>query len=274
LVDGIDVKTSVVFHEDAVAAAAEQLENERLANPDRYATDPDWNARARNVFLTLNKLRRERATSDADLTALNAALDRLARDVFYNPNAAILEPHYLAARGDTLETIAAQLGVTPETLGAINGLNFAPAAQLPADSVLKTIRGPVAAEISIGKKELLLTFNGLYAGRFKLGVPESMLALRGKFTVSAKYVNPPCDAVGADGARIPIAGGAPENPLGAAWINLVDAANSRTTGLQGTNRPELVGSVVPENGGFIFSNREVSQLNVLLPDGAIVEFVD
>lgn len=225
----------------------------------------------KTVFETLNRIRDERGArlGAEDAKALDAALDRLAFDVFYNPAQAILEPRWQTAPGESLVSIAERLGTTPETLAEINGLKKPVDEPLPVGTTLKTVRGPVSAEISIAKKELTLRFNGLYAGRFALGVPESSANLRGDFRVVEKLANPNCDAVDANGQTIAIPGGAPENPLGAAWIALDGGV-----GLQGTNRPELVGQTIPENGGFVFSNREIAQLSVLLPVGAVVAVVD
>ena len=225
----------------------------------------------KTVFETLNRIRNERGARlvAEDAKALDAALDRLAFDVFYNPAQAILEPRWQTAPGESLLSIAERLGTTPETLAEINGLKKPVDEPLPVGTTLKTVRGPVSAEISIAKKELTLRFNGLYAGRFALGVPESSANLRGDFRVVEKLANPNCDAVDANGQTIAIPGGAPENPLGVAWIALDGGV-----GLQGTNRPELVGQTIPENGGFVFSNREIAQLSVLLPVGAVVAVVD
>lgn len=225
----------------------------------------------KTVFETLNRIRDERGARLAaeDAKTLDAALDRLAFEVFYNPAQAILEPRWTTTTGETLATIAERTATTPETLAAINGLSLPNDAPLPVGTTLKTVRGPASAEISIAKKELTLRFNGLYAGRFALGVPASSANLRGDFRVVEKLANPNCDAVDANGRTISIPGGAPENPLGAAWIALDGGV-----GLQGTNRPELVGQLVPENGGFVFSDREISQLSVLLPIGAVVSIVD
>ena len=225
----------------------------------------------KTVFETLNRIRNERGARLAaeDAKTLDAALDRLAFEVFYNPAQAILEPRWTTTAGETLATIAERTATTPETLAAINGLSLPNDAPLPVGTTLKTVRGPASAEISIAKKELTLRFNGLYAGRFALGVPASSANLRGDFRVVEKLANPNCDAVDANGRTISIPGGAPENPLGAAWIALDGGV-----GLQGTNRPELVGQLVPENGGFVFSDREISQLSVLLPIGAVVSIVD
>lgn len=252
---------------------AEALEAARQNDGDAA----DLVERTKNVFLTLNRIRRDErgATLSSETTArLNGALDRLAFEIFYNPRTAILEPFCVVASGDSLASIAAKFSITPETLGAINGLDVAPDAPLPLGATLKTVRGPVAAELSASKKELLLTFNGLYAGRFAFGLPEKAATLRGKFVVSGKIVNPPCDAVDAAGNPISIPGGSPENPLGAAWIALADENGGSALGLQGTNRPELVGKLVRENGGILFSDREIMQLNVLLPIGAEIVFVD
>lgn len=225
----------------------------------------------KTAFETLNRIRNERGARLAveEAQALDATLDRLAFDVFYNPAQTILEPRWQTAPGESLASIAERLGTTPETLAEINGVKTPIDAPLPVGTTLKTVRGPVSAEISIAKKELTLRFNGLYAGRFALGVPESSANLRGDFRVVEKLANPNCDAVDANGQTIAIPGGAPENPLGAAWIALDGGV-----GLQGTNRPELVGQTIPENGGFVFSNREIAQLSVLLPVGAAVAIVD
>ena len=221
--------------------------------------------------MTLNELRRAyvRLGADDRVDRVNGALDQLAYEVFYNPQRAILEPMYVTRQGDTIASIARQYQVAPETLAAINGLAQSVEAPLPPGASLKVVRGPVKAELSESRKELLLSFNNLYAGRFKFGTPQQATNLRGERLVEKKIDNPACDAMDTTGATITIPGGAADNPLGSCWIGLQGGY-----GLQGTNRPELIGTVVPENGGFIFSNREISQLSVLLPVGASVYFND
>lgn len=225
----------------------------------------------RRIFLTLNQLRRQYAStmSAEELTRLDAALDNLAYEVLYNPRRAVFEPLRRTVSGETLASIASEYDVTPETLAIVNGLRADPDDLLPPGTTLKVMRGPVTAELSESRHELLVNFNNLYGGRFKYGIPQQGQNLRGQFTVECKMKDPMCDAVDTAGQKVTIPGGSPENPLGSYWIGL-----SGGYGLQGTNREELVGGQAPECGGFIFTNTEISQLNILLPIGATVYFVD
>lgn len=229
---------------------------------------PRNNEQTRALFIALNQRRVNNANA-ADRARVNEALDRLAYEVFYDPKKNILEPAYQVRPGDTLATIARQYGVTPELLGAINNLLVDANAPLQSGATLKTVRGPVQAQISVADKELLLTLNGLYAGRFRCGLPQTLTTVRGQYPVESKLPNPPCDAVDINGGKLTIPGGDANNPLGAYWIGLQGGP-----GLQGTNRPNLVGTIIAENGGVVFSNQEISQLNILLPIGALVTFVD
>ena len=235
------------------------------------AATPRDEAQTRELFTSLNSIyRAQSATMSLDDRArLISALDRLAYEVFYDPTKAVLDPPRQVLQGETLATIAREYAVTPELLAAINNLSFSANDPLPAGRLLKVVRGPVTAELSTSKKELLLCFNGYYAGRFQFGLPRSAVDLRGQYFVDSKINKPSCDAIDATGAKVTIPGGAENNPLGACWIGLKDGP-----GLQGTNRPELVGTVVQENGGLVFSNQEISQLNILLPFGASVSFLD
>lgn len=228
-------------------------------------------AQARDIFVALNMLRRYYvAQGQTDVVArINATLDCLAFEIFYNPKRAILEPMRQTLPGETLESIAKEYNVSPETIAVINGVKLPADSPLPPGAQLKVFRGPVAAEISASRKELLLTFNGLYAGRFKCGIPRQDVNFRGTCDVETLIEKPSCDAVDLSGSKITIPGGSPENPLGAYWIGL-----SGGHGLQGTNRAELIGTDVPENGGFIFSNREISQLKIFLVPGTKVYFTN
>ncbi|MGN1065918.1 MAG: LysM peptidoglycan-binding domain-containing protein [Thermoguttaceae bacterium] len=232
---------------------------------------PHDDAQTRAIFATLNAIQQSSAANMAaeDVQTLNRNLDFLAFETFYNSKNFILEPPRQVGQNETLASIAREYDVTPELIAAINGLNPSQDTFLTPGSTLKVVRGPVTAELSVSKKELVLRFNNYYAGRFQFGIPRAAIMTRGTFTVESKIEKPSCDAVDVNGDKLTIQGGDPNNPLGACWIGLRGGP-----GLQGTNRPELIGTVVEENGGVVFSNEEISQLNIILPIGAAVTFVD
>ena len=232
---------------------------------------PHDDAQTRAIFATLNAIQQSSGANMAaeDVKTLNRSLDFLAFETFYNSKNFILEPPRQVGQNETLASIAREYDVTPELIAAINGLNPSQDTFLTPGSTLKVVRGPVTAELSVSKKELVLRFNNYYAGRFQFGIPRAAIMTRGTFTVESKIEKPSCDAVDVNGDKLTIQGGDPNNPLGACWIGLRGGP-----GLQGTNREELVGTVVEENGGVVFSNEEISQLNIILPIGAAVTFVD
>ncbi|MBQ1864681.1 MAG: LysM peptidoglycan-binding domain-containing protein [Thermoguttaceae bacterium] len=232
---------------------------------------PHDDAQTRAIFATLNAIQQSSGANMAaeDVKTLNRSLDFLAFETFYNSKNFILEPPRQVGQNETLASIAREYDVTPELIAAINGLNPSQDTFLTPGSTLKVVRGPVTAELSVSKKELVLRFNNYYAGRFQFGIPRAAIMTRGTFTVESKIEKPSCDAVDVNGDKLTIQGGDPNNPLGACWIGLRGGP-----GLQGTNRGELVGTVVEENGGVVFSNEEISQLNIILPIGAAVTFVD
>ncbi len=223
------------------------------------------------VFVTLDRLRPYYFRSDQaeTLARINKALDSLSYDVLYNREVGILEPLYQTKPGDTVALIAQEWDVTPETVKAINCLEAPDDSPLPPGTTLKVVRGPVTAEISTSRKELLLRFNNLYAGRFPCGVPQQAAGLRGEYVVERKIQNPSCKAIDMQGAELVIEGGDKDNPLGACWIGL-----NGGYGFQGTNRPELVGTDVLERSGFVFSNLHISQLDIVTAVGTTVRFTD
>lgn len=222
-------------------------------------------------FLELNRILAERGEllSPNDRVRLNLTLDRLAFEVFYNPKSYLLEPEYRVAQGETLEQIARKYAVSPEFLAVLNQLALPNDAPLPVGSSLKVVRGPVGAVVSFKRMELLLTFNGLYAGRFKMGCTERAKTVRGPFTVTRKVVRPEYNGPLDDGRIGKIPAGDARNPLGPCWIELDGGL-----GLQGTNHPEYIGQSIAPVGGLIFSNQDITHLNILLGAGTAVTLMD
>lgn len=225
----------------------------------------------KETFLKLNRILNFQSAglTPNEQVELYHALDRLAFDVIYNPNEHLLNPPYVVGANQTLKTVAEIYRITPEFLAAINGLTIPTDAPLAAGTKLKVITGPVSAEVSFSRMELLLRFDGLYAGRFKMGCAERAKTVRGDFSVTRKIVDPVYSGPLADGQIGRIEGGRPENPLGSGWIELDGGP-----GLQGTNRPEAVGQTTAPIGGLIFSNQDISHLRILLTAGSNIRLAD
>ena len=223
------------------------------------------------AFLGLNDIldKHDAELTPADRDLVNKTLDRLAYRVFYQPGEYVLWEEYRVGQHETLASIAQNYKITPEFLAAINSLQVGPEVLLPAGQTLKVVKGPVSADVSFSKMELLLKFNGLYAGRFKMGYAQRAAHIRGEFPVTRKIKNPEYNGPLDNGQIGRIAGGDPRNPLGPCWIELEGGL-----GLQGTNHDEYIGGQTTGVGGLIFSNKDISHLNILLSQGSVVRISD
>jgi LysM repeat protein len=103
---------------------------------------------------------------------LEDLLGQLAGTVIYSQQDLLLPPHVVAA-GETLDAIAAPLGVSPQLLAKINGVDD-PARLVPGEH-LKLIRGPFDAVVSISRRRLSLQLAGNYAGSFPVLVGRQYL---------------------------------------------------------------------------------------------------
>ncbi|MBQ1455969.1 MAG: hypothetical protein IIZ25_09005 [Thermoguttaceae bacterium] len=265
----LEVTDRATLSQSASLEPAGSTVAQRLDTALAMSADPD---RKLEAFLELNRILNQSGTllGENDRQRIYTVLDRLAFDIFYNPKVFLLEPGYQVQSSETLASIAPRYSVEPEFLAVLNQLKIGPNDPLPAGTQLKVIRGPVDAQVSLGRMELLLRFNGLYAGRFKLGCTAKADAMRGTYNILRKIQNPeyhgpiaPTNAMGV------VAGGDPSNPLGPCWIEL-----GQGFGLQGTNDPTLIGRKNASVGGLIFSNKDIAHLNILLPTGASVTLVD
>lgn len=226
----------------------------------------------KQVFMKMSHLltAKEQQLQPQEIQALQKKLDKLAFQIFYKPDRHILEPVYITVSGETLANISEKFLITPDFLAVLNGININPTQPLAPGTRLKVVHGPVSAVASINKKELLLLFNGFYAGRFRMGCSISAKTVRGTLLITNKVKNPDYKGPTEENLIIQdIPGGAPNNPLGAGWIEL-----SNGLGLQGTNRPEYIGNETARNGGLIFSNQDISHLNILLTKGAAISVKD
>jgi len=149
-------------------------------------------------------------------------LGQLAGEVIYSRKPYLEQP-YVVQPGDTLERIAQQYQVPWQLLAKINAVQD-PARPAPG-SKLKVLRGPFDAIVYPDRLELVLQVNGLYAGRFPIGIGRDQARLDGSYAVTKKTTRPTYH--GPNGAIPPED---PDNPLGKYWIGL-----NEQIGIHGTN---------------------------------------
>lgn len=160
---------------------------------------------------------------------LQMLLDQIAGTVVYSTQNHLENP-YEVQPGERLESIAERYQVPWQLLAKINGIAD-PGALQPGER-LKVVRGPFEAVISLDRRELVLrTADGLYAGRFPVGLGAENPPQEGSFAVSDKVENPVYY-----GRQSSIAAEDPTNPLGERWIGL-----GRQMAIHGTNDPQALG---------------------------------
>ena len=103
---------------------------------------------------------------------LEDLLGQLAGTVIYSQQDLLLPP-YVVAPSETLDAIAAPLGVSPQLLAKINGVDD-PSRLVPGEHI-KVLRGPFDAVVSISRRRLSLQLAGNYAGSFPVLVGRQFL---------------------------------------------------------------------------------------------------
>jgi hypothetical protein len=149
-------------------------------------------------------------------------LGQLAGEVIYSRKHHLEKP-YLVQPGESLQQIAEQYRVPWQLLAKINGVQDP--GRLTPGSKLKVLRGPFDAVVFLDRFELVLQVNGLYAGRFPVGIGRDPPRLDGTYLVKEKATRP--TYYGPNGIINP---GEPDNPLGKYWIGL-----DERLGIHGTN---------------------------------------
>jgi LysM repeat protein len=124
-----------------------------------------------------------------DAKKVEALLGQLAGTVVYSTEHQ-LEPAHVVKSGETLETIAKEYNVPWRLLAKINGI--AAADQVRPGQELKVVRGPFSAVIDLNRKELTLSVNGHYAGKFAAETSSSVPVSEGEWVVRGNSESPRC----------------------------------------------------------------------------------
>jgi LysM repeat protein len=176
----------------------------------------------KSVLQQLTPLYGSPSFSAEESRQLTELLGQLAGEVIYSRKHYLHEPHVVQT-GDSLQQIAEQCRVPWQLLANINGVRDPD--RLTPGSKLKLVRGPFDAVVLLDRYELVLQIEGLYAGRFPIGIGRDQPRLEGGYLVKKKMTQPtyygPSGALKAED---------PDNPLGRFWIGL-----DERIGIHGTN---------------------------------------
>lgn len=233
-------------------AAALNPEAEKQAISEYLATASEkiQNGDALEVLRALSPYYGDARFSKEDSDRLVNILVQAATQVIYSQKS-FLEPAYVVQVGDTLESIAQKYEIPAEFIARVNGL--APGMVPQPGQSLKVLRGPFTAMVYLDRYELVLTLNGMFAGRFWIGVGGDMTVFDGDF-----YYR-----------QILRQGGDPNSPQFAfefvpdrAMVT-PGAVSANSLILHPTNDPNVIGKTSP-HGNILLSVNDMASLNALL----------
>jgi LysM repeat protein len=152
-------------------------------------------------------------------------LDQLAGTVIYSKQHSLSAP-YTVQPGDTWDSIALKVSLTPEFLSRVNQLSAID--PLQPGQTIKVVQGPFRAELSLARRELTLYLGRLYAGRFEVAIGRDLPQQVSQLDVASK--DGPRPYYDRQTGQV-VQAGAPENPYGNHWISLRDGSASGDQGL-------------------------------------------
>ncbi len=173
---------------------------------------------------------------------------------------------YVVQGGDSIRSIANKYGTTVEMIVQANELKR-PDIINPGKR-LRVFGGRMSIEVSKSRNDMLLTANGRFFKRYKVGTGKYDRTPVGSFTISDRIKEPVWWRD--DGKTVPF--GDKENILGTRWMALKANGNTPAVtgyGIHGTWDNESIGK--SESAGCIrMRNQDVEELFELVPIGTAV----
>jgi lipoprotein-anchoring transpeptidase ErfK/SrfK len=177
---------------------------------------------------------------------------------------------YLVKSGDSLDRIARRYGTTTELIQKSN-LLMNPNV-IKAGDRLRVFTGKFELAASKSRHDMVVSLNGEFFKRYKVGTGRYGKTPAGTFVVREKIAEPVWWRP--DGREVPF--GDKENILGTRWLSLKatgDTENVRGYGIHGTWAPESVGSA-SSAGCLRMVNEQVEELFTYIPVGTPVTIVE
>ncbi|MGD9872834.1 MAG: L,D-transpeptidase family protein [Kiritimatiellia bacterium] len=255
-------KPAVAAQRQAAPAATAPVDRRgaALLADARKAQQEDDLPGARTMALTLLTQSDNPGIVSATEQILNAVNIELAT----TPRPMPEKTEYTIQRGDTISGLAKKFKTTTELIQKSNGIR---GHVIRAGDKLRILSGDFAITVSKSQNDLVLTLNGQFFKRYRVGTGKFGKTPTGKFVISDKIVNPPWWRP--DGKMVPY--GDKENVLGTHWMALrsLDDPSLRGYGIHGTWEPETIGTQASA-GCIRLANDQVEELFSLVPDGTPV----
>ena len=198
-------------------------------------------------------------TGQAELRPrIEQLLGAVGMELLMTPRPMPEKTDYTVQAGDSLDKIARKFGTTVELIQKSNNLR---GALIKAGDRLRVFSGSWAIRVNKNRNDLLLTLNGAFFKRYRVGTGEYSKTPVGEFKIVDRIAQPTWWHP--DGRTIPF--GDPENLLGTHWL----ALDAKGYGIHGTWEPETIGRQA-SMGCVRLLNEEVEELFTLVTIGTPV----
>lgn len=200
----------------------------------------------------------EQTTDPAAREKAELLLGAVGMELLMSPRPMPEKTDYAVQPGDSLDKIARKFGTTVELIQKGNNVR---GALIKAGDRLRVFSGTWAIVVNKNRNDLLLTLNGKFFKRYRVGTGEYSKTPVGEFKIVDRIAQPTWWHP--DGRTIPF--GDPENLLGTHWL----ALDVKGYGIHGTWEPDTIGKQA-SMGCVRLLNEEVEELFTLVTIGTPV----
>lgn len=252
-------------------AAGTAPSREKKSAPPAAATAPAVGAAGVLDEIRLLRTRDDlQGAREKGLAALQSATDATLRqeiealagpvsiDLVFSPRPMPEKKEYVVEPGDSLAKLAKKYNTTVECIQKGNRIT---GSNIRVGDRLRILDGVFSIEVNKTRNDLLLTLNGEFFKRYRVGTGEYGKTPIGAFKITEKLSQPIWWRP--DGKAIPY--GDPENVLGTHWLSL----DVKGYGIHGTWEPDTIGKQASA-GCIRLLNEDVEELYVLVPVGTPV----
>lgn len=218
---------------------------------------------ARDAFLAIVQAP---GTDERTRTAVEARLATLNVELVRQPWPIPEKIDYVVQAGDSIRAIAQKYGTTVDLI--VEGGKLARPDHIEPGDRLRVFTGKLALVANTKRNDLLVTCNGRFFKRYRIGTGKYGKTPVGTFVVSDRIKDPPWWR--GDGKVIPF--GDKENILGTRWMALKATGSTpevKGYGIHGTWENDSIGKA--ESAGCIrLRNEDVEELFQMVPVGTPV----